>query len=46
MKFNFNTMLKLYTKIPLSKAARFLNLSENEVLKKIDDYGKRKIELS
>lgn len=42
-KFNFNTMLKLYTKIPLNKAARFLNLSEADVLKKIDDYGKKKV---
>lgn len=44
--FNFNTILKLYTKIEVSKAARFLHLSEKELLGKIEDYGKRKIDLA
>jgi len=43
MQLNFNTILKLYTRIELTKAARFLHLTEKELLAKIDDYGKRKI---
>jgi hypothetical protein len=35
MKFNFNTMLKLYTRIELAKAAKFLNLTDKEVIAKI-----------
>ena len=45
VKFNFNTILKLYTRIELAKAARFLQVTEKELLTKIEDYGKRKIEL-
>lgn len=45
MKFNFNIMLKLYTRIELAKAAKFLGLAEKDVLAKIEDYGKRKVEL-
>jgi hypothetical protein len=33
IKLNFNTILKLYTRIEVSKAARFFCVSEKDVLR-------------